>query len=234
MQVNTRPKWDIAATEQASTRAYELVTKYRSDIEPRLQPNTIDQLQEDMKELINRHSGQTESLTKQKSSTQDKNQSIRDLHNTIISIHDMVKAGNPDKDILQAFGVGTDIYIRSKSDNIAGANLIVDAYNNNKDWANSVGIIDNDIEELSTLLTDVDESQTSQGKAIFTRTAQTLDKNNLQRKVEDTVTQLSAIGAHVFRKDPGTAQLFKNLIPGNGNNGSSAPQTDTTVSTASN
>lgn len=53
-----------------------------------------------------------------------------------------------------------------------------------------------------------------QEKAKFERKAKTLDKNTLQREVENLVTKISAVGARVFRKkEPGVARLFEGLIP---------------------
>ena len=48
----------------------------------------------------------------------------------------------------------------------------------------------------------------------FQRKASTMDKNTLQRRVEDLVTKISVIGIRVFRKkDPAVVPLFEGLIP---------------------
>ncbi len=49
---------------------------------------------------------------------------------------------------------------------------------------------------------------------MFTRKSKTMDKNILQRAVEDEVSKISALGQHVFlNKDAAVAKLFEDLIP---------------------
>jgi hypothetical protein len=44
-----------------------------------------------------------------------------------------------------------------------------------------------------------------------------MDKNTLQRAVEDEITKISAMGILEFqRKDPSVSRLFADLIPGKG------------------
>ena len=88
-------------------------------------------------------------------------------------------------------------------------------YEEHTKWANNeAGILDEDMEIIQAGILALSKADHVQEKSKFQRKASTMDKNTLQRSVEDLVTKISVIGIRVFRrKDPAVVHLFEGLIP---------------------
>ncbi|WP_163715793.1 hypothetical protein [Mangrovibacterium lignilyticum] len=208
-----RPKWDISVTIQKGKQAVSLTTSYEVALQPRLQPDELPQFQTNLDELEKRRSGQSEQLTNQKSKTLGQDEVMASLHQTVISIRDLVKSAHPTGEVAKAFGVGEKI-TKSVSSVIAASNMVQTAYAENTAWSNQAGLIEADITEITELQTALVATDDVQEASKFTRKAATMDKNTLQRAVEDEITRLSAVGIRVFEKaDPEIAKLFEDLIP---------------------
>jgi hypothetical protein len=214
MKNSKEPKWEIGQTIYAGNQAYELGKKYQPDIEGRLKPGQLDELSQYVEELQRKRTGQSENLTKQKSKTQDQNSTQDTLHQDVMDTRDMVKSATDDAGILKAFGVGEKVQ-KSVTSVTAAGNTLLEGYNQHKEWANSeAGIVEEDMADIQTGVDALSTADTVQEQSKFVRKASTMDKNALQRSVEDLVTKISAIGVKVFRKkDPNVVPLFEGLIP---------------------
>lgn len=208
------PKWEIRQSIYAGNQAYGLATKYQSDIEGRLKPGEIEELGIGVSELERKRSGQLETLTSQKSKTQNQNITVDTLHQDVMDIRDSVKAVSDNAGILNAFGIGEKVNKNVSSVTAAG-NMVLNGYADHKDWANNeAGILDEDMETIQADVQALDTADDVQENSKFQRKATTMDKNTLQRRVEDLVTKISVIGIRVFRKkDPAVVVLFEGLIP---------------------
>jgi hypothetical protein len=208
-------KWELSSAINAGKRTYALASTYRSDLEARLQPDELEQLNANIIELEQRRAGQTESLIDQKAKTISQGEAIVDLHDAVIGIRGIVKGSSSvTSDILKAYGVGERLS-PIVSSVIAAGNIIITAYNENVSWSNSAGIIEADITEISELVNNLSLAEKLQNNSMFTRKAKTMNKNILQRTIEDEVTKISAIGQHIFRKkDAAVVKLFEELMPG--------------------
>ena len=127
----------------------------------------------------------------------------------------MVRAGSDETNILQAFGVGEKVSDNTVSGAIAAGNIIINGYNEHKTWANTeAGILEEDIQEIQDLINSLSEADGTQEATKFTKKTKTVDKNVLQRTVEDLITKISATGIKTYRtKDPSIVKLFEDLIP---------------------
>ena len=202
---------------------FRSAVKYRTYLEARLQPDELDELNSNTTELEARRSGQTEVLVNQKSKTLGQEEVIAKLKETVVGIRNIVKSSSSvTTDISKAFGVGEKIF-GTVTSVVAGGNIVITGYKSFTAWSNSAGILEADITEISELVAKLSQAEQVQGNAMFTRKAKTMDKNVLQRAVEDEVSKISALGQHVFRhKDPAIAKLFEDLIP---STGKSKPET---------
>jgi hypothetical protein len=214
MSTEKKPKWEIGATINAGQNAHALALKYREQLEHRLQPDELEQLKSNTSELAMHRSGQTENLVIQKSKTSKQDESIITLQDTTVSIRNIVKNSSQNTpDILKAFGVGEKM-TSTVSNAISGGNLVMAAYKTYTEWSNNAGIIEADIAEISSLVARLSSAGETQDNAMFIRKSKTMDKNVLQRTVEDEVSKISALGQHVFlHKDAAIAKLFENLTP---------------------
>jgi hypothetical protein len=214
MSNEKKTKWEIGATITAGNNAYSLAKSYSTDIETRLQPDEMAQLKSNTIELEVRRSGQAEILTLQKSKTLSQDEIASKLHDAIVGLRNIVKYNNTvTPDILKAFGVGEKL-VKPINSVMAGANTLISAYNEYPEWSKSAGIIESDITEISDLLIRLTKAEEVQNNAMFTRKSKTMDKNVLQRAVEDEVSKISVLGQYIFRiKDAAVAKLFEDLIP---------------------
>ena len=132
----------------------------------------------------------------------------------VMDIRDTVKGVSDDTGILKSFGIGEKIQKNVSSVTAAG-NMVLQGYADHTEWANNeAGILDEDIEIINADVLALSTADTVQEGSKFQRKASTMDKNTLQRRVEDLVTKISVIGIRVFRKkDPAVVALFEGLIP---------------------
>lgn len=211
------PKWLISSAINAGINTVELTNKYQTDVEVRLKPGELNELKKEIKILEMRRSGQKEMLTSQKAKTGTQDEKAKMLHEFVMDLRQMVKTVTNDQGIRKTFGVGESIHANSVSQVVAGANMIIDGYEKYTDWANNeAGLIDADMDEITGLLNELKEADTEQEVSKMERKLTTMDKDVLQRSVEDKVTKISAIGVRTFgRKDPAIAKLFADLIPNN-------------------
>ena len=93
--------------------------------------------------------------------------------------------------------------------------MVLKGYAEHKEWANNeAGILDEEMEIIQTDVLALNKADNVQEKSKFQRKASTMDKNTLQRSVEDLISKISVIGIRVFRrKDPAVIPLFEGLIP---------------------
>ena len=221
-----RPKWDIGVAIAKGKESLSLLQTYSADLQPRLKPDEAEQLRANVAELEINRSGQPEMLVDQKSKTEGQNEAIDELLLTISGLRRLVRSNNPPAEILKSFGVGEQIIKTVSSINTA-ANLVINAYNNHSAWCADAGIIEADIEEIDALKERLKSADDTQETSKFTRKSRTLDKNTLQRTVEDEVTKISALGIHIFqRKDPAVANLFAGLIPGSSGSSDTSDSSD--------
>lgn len=208
-----KPKWTISEATTYGTEAVTLAVKY-TEMGKRLKPNEIDELRSNVALLKNESMpGQQEKLTDQKSKTKSTDQLREELHTSVIDVRDIVKAAKAPGNILTAFGVGQSIS-KSVSGAIAAGKIILDAYDANKEWANNAGVIDEDTDEIGSLINALNGADDIQENAKIVRQGTTTDKDALQRRVEDLITKVSALGAKEYRKkNPAVAKLFEDLIP---------------------
>ncbi|HEX3009394.1 MAG TPA: hypothetical protein VHO90_17445 [Bacteroidales bacterium] len=216
MGAEIKPKWDIADAIIKGEEAYSLATKYQTNLLTRLKTDELSQLKLQVEELGKRRPAQKENLNTQKSKTAGQDDIAEELHDSVISIRVLARSNKASDEILQAYGVGEKIN-KGVSNVIAAANAVIKAYNSFKDWSNTeAGILEEDITALTATIAALQTAAGGQNTSVSSRKYATTDKNVLQRGVEDEVTRLSAMGAHVMRKtNPAVAKLFEDLIPAN-------------------
>jgi hypothetical protein len=213
METEKRTKWDIGVAIDKGNQSVALVEKYQTDIVSRLQPDELAQHKANIKEVEARRAGQKETLVAQKSKTLGQDEAISILYTTIASIRNIVKSSSPNAEILKAYGVGEKTS-KTVTSVTASGNMVITAYNSFTAWSNLAGIIEADIVEIQALTAQLSTVDVAQESSKFTRKSKTMDKNQLQRAVEDEVTKLSALGVHVFHaKDPAISALFAGLSP---------------------
>jgi hypothetical protein len=120
------------------------------------------------------------------------------------------------QEILKAFGIGTRTHCQSQPLTIAAANLIIAGYNKYSEWArNNAKILEEDIIKIEALRNQLIDADKIQENVKLVRKLGTVDKNTLQSRLEQLITQASVVGVKVFRSSkPELVPLFQALIPG--------------------
>jgi hypothetical protein len=228
MENTKRNKWDIGVAIDKGNQSVSLVEKYAAEMIPRLQPDELAQHKANVAELGLRWSGQKETLTNMKSKTIGQVDAVEKLYSTVASIRSVVKGNSSATgEILKAFGVGEKTHKTVPAVRASG-NIILTAYNAYTAWCNQAGIIEADIIEIQELILALSEVDAVQESAKFIRKSKTMDKNKLQRAVEDEITRLSVLGAHVFRSiNPSVAVMFAGLRPATYTKAEMQPVTNT-------
>jgi hypothetical protein len=205
-------KWLLEDAIDSGRKSLLLLTTYGTELQPRLRTDEQAQHKANVDELATRVSGQKQALTTQKSNTQGQEAVIASLNDIEVSIRNIVRQNNASKEITIAYGVG-DRIVHTVSGVISAGNVILDAYDKYQAWSKDAGIIEADLTEINTLMESLTTVEQVQDDSMFVRKSKTMDKNTLQRAVEDEVSRLSALGIRQFSKNPSVASLFEDLIP---------------------
>lgn len=212
MKNDKDPKWYLADTINAGRKSILLLDTYGTELQPRLKKDEIPQHQANVEELVTRSTGQKQTLVAQKSSTQGQGTVIKKLKRVVVNIRNIVRNNNASKEISIAYGVGERI-ILTVSSVTAASNIVLDAYQKYTAWSKDAGIIDADLAEITALKESLSTMGKVQDDSMFVRKSKTMDKNTLQRAVEDEVSRLSALGVCQFSENPSIVSLFEDLIP---------------------
>jgi hypothetical protein len=212
MEKNNDTKWLLKDTIEAGKKSIQVMDSHGAELQDRLQADEWEQHKANVTELEFGQPGQKQTLADQMSKTKKQNDSILQLHQLVIAIRKIVMSRHPTKEVQTAYGVGQRITLSVASATAAG-NILLDAYSNYKEWSKGAGILEGDITQVELLLKILLDDEKTQDDSVYTRTAKTMDKNSLQRAVEDEVTRLSAMGMLHFIKNPAVAKLFADLIP---------------------
>lgn len=206
-------KWTLNEALAAAYESISLSKTYEVDLSLRLREDELLEHEANVTELDIRRSGQKQNLVDQKSKTSGQDSNIDKMNTLVVDIRNIVRSNNPTEEIKVAFGVGEKIPM-TISGVTAAANIVKDGYTRFTDWSKNAGILEVDMTKIADLKTVLSNSGKVQDESVYTRKAKTMSKDVLHRVVEDEVTRLSAIGAHVFREsNPPLAVMFEELIP---------------------
>jgi hypothetical protein len=232
------PKWSTDEAVDRGKQAVKLTQAYRTDMENRFKPGEIELLEKNLKDLeLSGKPGQVQTLNVQKAQKKTKEDIATELQENVMSIRGMVKAVPDSSDKQQGFGIGTPANKNNLPQLVAAAGMIINCFNQNREWAmTEAGILEEDIEEIEAIRDQLTNADSTLSDKKVERKVKTADKNTLQRKVEELITKVSAIGITVFRKkNKALVPLFEALIPGSASSSSTAenetkpePETATT------
>lgn len=209
-----KQKWDKGDAVTKGKQSLSLLETYNVELSPRFPEEEREQHTANVAELEKRIPAQATNLSGQKSTTAAQNEIVKTVNKRVGSIRNIVMSTNANQEIKKAFGVGVKYSVTVSG--VAGAvDTIVKAYDQYTAWSNGAGIIAKDIAEITALETSLYNADNKQGESIYARKAATMDKNTLQRTVEDAITKISALGIQEFElNNPAVAKkLFADLIP---------------------
>lgn len=207
------PKWEIGAAILKGKNAGALMKDYGDILLERLQEGEMEQLEANVAELEKRRSGQPEAVVELKSKTAGQDTAIDKLSKHVSGIRKIVKAGGPKRSIKESYGIGVPIGRTVFAVN-ASANMVKTAYETHSEWSLKAGILPSDIEALTELQEQLGTADSIQEESKYTRKAKTMNKNTLQRDVEDEVSKISSLGVLAYIDQPAIMALFESLIPG--------------------
>lgn len=152
-------------------------------------------------------------MVNQKISTQEKNKVLENMKEVCVSIRGRVrKSKSSSAEMKHAFAVSTTMGSSMKSV-LQIAEVIQHAYRKNREWANSIGIVDADIDELQEGMNTIYEIKQNQEEHKLSRQLETITKDAMQCSLEKKMCDISEIGYLVFKKEnPSLAKLFRSIV----------------------
>jgi hypothetical protein len=208
-----KPKWDEKDAVRRGRAASGLATKFRAQIEPRLEAGAIDGLDTDIAVLDGSKAARVQADTEKKGKTGVKHDAAADAHEFIMDVRESIQrtAGLTDG-VRKTFGIG-DGLAAGAADKVKGVlQAILQAFTNDPTLPRRIGLLEEDVAEGSRLLASLGGATESQVAAKSAKIEATFDRNVVQMRVEDAVDAISARGRIAFRKDPKVRDRFMALV----------------------
>jgi hypothetical protein len=103
--------------------------------------------------------------------------------------------------------------------------MVAEGYKRFTQWATGAGILESDITGLQALADQITDAKGTQEEAKTGRVVATVNKDLIQRRVEEIVTKISGIGVVAFYStNPELVRLFEALIPGSDDSDDDEPE----------
>lgn len=189
-----------------------LIEKYFDRLKERISEGEMHSFVSEGNAFIRLITRRQRSMNSQKEATLIVGATVNTMNDLCVKIRKIVRGSTRKGDeIRNAFTVDTTLE-NSMISKVQISGLIVEAYDKYKEWANSRGIIDQDINVLREGLNTVEESKMKQEEKKLARRLETAEKNTMQVALEKELSHISNMGKLVFEKDdPRIAKLFADL-----------------------
>jgi len=208
-----KPRMTIALFLIRLRIATVLTQRYNLYLQKRLPKEFISDFLHEAPKTIEFFNGRLLSLVHQKVSTGKKNLILDSMKDTCISIRSRVrKSKTSTEELKHAFTVGIALRPTLKTV-LQIAEAIQYGYKQHSKWANSIGIVDTDMEELQKGMNTIYEIKQNQEERKLNRQLETITKDTMQYAMEKNMSDVSEIGYLVFkRENPSIAKLFKSIM----------------------
>jgi len=204
-------RWSADTLYERISRSNILIEKYASDITERFTASDIEDFRNNVARYKSFSENRTASMSEKKSATSRKRNLNERMYTKICAIHDIVRRSSANDEIRNTYGTGAN-FSRKYSLVIMNAHAICSAFEKYPDWSMAHQILAQDVNELESMLTQMNEVEYTKNKINLSRQEETILKYNVHKELEDKIIQLSFAGELRFSKDlPKLAMLFKKL-----------------------
>lgn len=199
---------------QCGFKTYELATRHRAKVEPRLGAGVLDGLAKDLA-LLNSLVSETEVTgTQTKAATANQNERLADAAATVSAIRIGVAKQGATAEQRAGYGLPTKLNAKVVTSVIALGNVIIARARKRPAEARSFGILGEDLEDLRTLLAALEAADAAQEKARAWKPTTTRERDEAAQRIAKAVRAISGAGVIAFRTDPVLRAAFDALDDG--------------------
>ena len=215
MRTVRKTKWDMDRTLQVAREASSLLEGRKEVIESRLDPGTVEGLQNDIQALEALKSGRPAKTQEVQGLTGSQKDRARQGAEWISAIREPVKRRAAGQGLRKAVGVGKKMSHSSETDVAAGIQAILTVAKEQPQAFRACGILDSDLERGRALFAALSDVHENQRTGFVTKKDLTDAKDATHARLEEAVEAISTAGhLHYLESDRALAQRFRNLIPG--------------------
>jgi hypothetical protein len=207
-------KWELNRAAQAGREALDLLNGHKQDLEPRLDPGTIEGLQNDIPALEALKSGRPAKVQQVRGLTGSKADQARQGAGWIGAIREAVKRRAAGQGIRTAVGVGKSISHTQETSVAAAIEAILALSKEQPQALRACGVLDSDLATGQALLAALGTAHNIQHDGFVGSKNVTDQRNATHARVEEAVEAIATAGhLQYLETDPALAKRFANLLP---------------------
>lgn len=208
----TAPKQEPNAINAAGLKAQALVAAYAAQIGPRLTPAFLASFASDLTALVSAVPAVITTHAGQRQLTAAQTTALARAYRLVKGVKATVKGQNPAKDVLLAYGVGTNVGTLSVSQVTAAVQKILDRVGAQPAEAASFDIIPLDIQGLKDAKQAIKDADAAQETARATAPQSTAQRNATARRILAGIKRIAGAGMRACIDDPTGYAKFEALI----------------------
>jgi len=211
-----KPKWEQNEDYMVGIEAYELGTKYKKNLEPRIPSGLLEGLKEDLDRLGAIGEEKKKSVARVKGFTGSQKEALKAGITWCSVVREALKRGKAKEEVKKAAGVGMVFSHSSVSAVVAALNAILETADRFQEVFRGCGVLPDDIVEGRSLLTALQNADVTQEAEKTHKKETTRGRIELRLRIEDYVDRLIGAAGMAFKAQPDVLKLFTDLVPGNG------------------
>lgn len=209
-----RAKWSPKVVQTVGRAAWELATKYRAELEPRLAAGVLDGFTADLEAFEHKRDDASNALGTLMAATRTQSAVAAEAVELLTTAREALRRGRTPAKYTLEFGLKSRPNPTVVSSVRSALSAFTTAAARYPEVVRAVGILPSDLEtmvELRNALIDVDAKQEA---AKATRKTPVAERTALQVRIESAVDAIISAGRLAFVKRPDVADAFKALVPG--------------------
>jgi hypothetical protein len=210
------PKWEQTVDYRVGLAAYELVTKYKKNLEVRLPAGLIEGLKEDLDALGSVGAEKKKGVARVKGFTGSQSEALGRAFTWCVAVRDALKKGRAPEAVKKAAGVGMLFPNKRVSVCVAAVNAIVETYDRFPEVFRTSGVLPEDMNEGKSLLAALQGADAEQEMEKTRKKDTTKGRNALRIRIEESVDRIIGAAGIAFKDQPDVSKLFTDLTPGTG------------------
>ncbi len=211
-----KPKWDQVEDYTVGLEAYELGTKYRKTLEPRIPSGFLEGLKEDVDRLGSVGQEKKTTVARIKGFTGSQSDALKAGAQWCSAARDALKKGKAREEVKKAAGVGTVFSHNSVSAVVAALNAVLSTYERFPEVFRDCGVLPDDMTEGKSLLVALQGADAVQETEKTKKKETTQGRVALRLRIEEKIDRLIGAAGMAFKGQADIMKLFNDLIPGSG------------------
>jgi len=211
-----QPKWTQSQDYTVGLEAFELASKYRKTLEPRIPGGLLEGLKEDVDRLGSVGAERKKGVARVKGFTGSQDDALKQSFEWCLAVREALKRCKAKEEVKKAAGVGMLFPNKRVAVGIAAVNAIVETYDRFPEVFRTCGILPEDMNEGKSLLNALQSADVNQETEKTKKKETTQGRVALRMRIENAVDRILGGAGMAFKDQPAVLKLFTDLIPGTG------------------